>query len=75
MKIAFKDVGRGKNCWAAEIDTSKPDEDVWAQIARQILNHGGLISRGVDFDYDEGYNGSIYAGFHKVGTFAPAGGD
>lgn len=72
MKIAFKDVGRGKNNWTAEIDTEQSNQGVADDLAHQIGKNGGLISRDVSADYDEEYNGKIYAGFHMVGTFGPA---
>jgi hypothetical protein len=71
MKIAFKDVGRGKANWTAEIDTTKPADDVHLNFLMEVDRNGGLISRGIEVSYDDEFNGKIYAGFHMVGTFAP----
>ena len=69
MKIQFTDVGRSKASWIAEIDTDQPDEGVLNEIALEVKEHGVLISRHIDITYTENWNGRIYAGFHKVGTF------
>ncbi len=71
MKIQFKDVGRHNTNWVAEIDTEQAEEDVCHQIAKSVLDNGRLMSRGIDVDYTESWKGNIYAGFRKVGTFAP----
>lgn len=71
MKIKFTNVGRGKANWLEEIDTSQPEEQVCGEIAKSINKNGGLISNNVEIDYTENWNGRIYAGFHKVGTFGP----
>ena len=72
MKIAFKNVGRQKRNWEAEINTDRPDEEVAMDIAKEVNKKGGLMSRDIDIDYTENWNGRIYAGFHKVGTFEEA---
>jgi len=69
MKIQFTDVGRHKRNWIAEIDISKPDDDVHLNILMEIDRNGGLISRGIDAEYDHDYNGTVFAGFRAVGTF------
>ena len=71
MKIQFKNVGRGKANWVAEIDTDRPDSEVADDIATEIMNNGRLMSQDVSGDWDDEFNGSIYAGFHKVGSFGP----
>lgn len=72
MKIAFKNVGRQKRNWEAEINTDRPDEEVAMDIAKEVNKKGGLMSRDIDIDYTENWNGRIYAGFHKVGEFQGA---
>ena len=71
MKIQFKNVGRGKANWVAEIDTDRPDQEVADDLIYEIMKRGGLLSRNVSADYDFDYKGSIYAGFRKVGSFGP----
>ena len=70
MKIAFKDVGRSKVNWTAEIDTDKPLDDLEYELAYEVFKTGGLVSRGISVSINDDFSGDIYAGFHKVGTFS-----
>lgn len=73
MKIAFKDVGRGKRNWTAEIDTTQDREDVSYDLASEVLKSGALLSRGIEVSLsDDKSEGTVFAGFRPVGTFAPA---
>lgn len=70
--IAFKNVGRGKKSWTAEIDTTQHPDVVGHDLYLQVRANGGLASRNVEVIYDEEtFEGSIAAGFHQVGTFGP----
>ena len=72
MKIQFKNVGRGKSRWTADIDTSGSAEEIWSAIMSEVKAHGQLMSNEIDVSWNTDFTGKIYAGFHKVGEFAPA---
>jgi len=65
MKIEFKDVGRDKKSWTANV--SKLDH---ASLYRAVKKAGALRSRDVDFGMEmtDGW-GRIFAGFQCVGSW------
>lgn len=66
--IEFKEVGRGKVSWSEKINNLSH-----ASIKRAIVKKGCVLSRDLDFTYDEEKNeGSIFAGFRSIGTFKKA---
>ena len=77
MKIAFQNVGRGKKCWAADIDDSGSADEIATLIYREVRVHGNLASQNMDIEYnEETWTGTIIVGgFRPVGSFAPVGGE
>jgi hypothetical protein len=71
MKIRFKDVGRSKVNWTTEFDTDKPRDELEYEIIYDVFKVGGLISHGINISMNDEFCGNVYAGFRKVGTFAP----
>ncbi len=71
MTITFKDVGRDKKAWTSEVESLSD-----RTLEREIRKHGALISRGVEFHFNEdGASGFvIVGGFRRVGSFEVDGG-
>ena len=71
MQIHFRNVGRDKKCWSAEVSDLHDDT-----LIREIRREGALMSRGIDFAWnDSGTGGAIFVGiFRKVGDYWVEGG-
>ncbi|RJO61077.1 MAG: hypothetical protein C4542_07265 [Dehalococcoidia bacterium] len=66
--IEFKEVGRGKVSWIEKINKLSH-----ASLKRAIVKKACVLSRDLDFTYDEEKNeGFISAGFRSIGTFKKA---
>ena len=66
MKVLFKDVGRGKQTWIADLRSIERGD-----LLRSVRSHSALKSREIDFDLTDEANGVILVGgFRAVGTFA-----
>ena len=75
MKIMFRDVGRDKASWAAEIkkETFEDDEQFYEWLTREVRQHG-IRSHDIDYVLNEDETqGKLYAGFRCIGEFALAG--
>lgn len=66
MKIQFKEVGRNKKTWTAEVNELSE-----SALLREIKKSGALMSRGVDVVLDDGDTSGliIVGGWRTVGTF------
>lgn len=71
MKIRFKDVGRHKMSWTAEIEAGLSEEDLATALCMSVEKNGRLMSRGIGVSYDDDLQGTVLAGFRPVGTFGP----
>ena len=71
MKIHFRNVGREKKSWTAEVGDLHDDT-----LIREIRREGALMSQGIDFAWNnEGTGGGIFVGiFRKVGDYWVEGG-
>lgn len=71
MIIEFRNVGRGKRTWRAELPDT-PAAYLPSRILREVQKNGGLASRVIDIEHDEHMNGTILVGgFRPVGEFGP----
>jgi hypothetical protein len=74
MNIEFRNVGRGKRTWTAEISEEGGEHYICERLLREIKKSKALGSRGIDIQYDPGtWDGEILVGgFRPVGTFRVA---
>lgn len=75
MVILFENVGRGKRTFEIEAPGEWTPRtlnvDKLAKLARKVRAAGGLMSRDVDFTYDDTTRTGtvLVGGFRPVGTF------
>lgn len=62
--VTFKDVGREKKCWSAEM----PDLHT-KYLTKEVHGQNAILSRHPDFQMVDDDNGIILAGMRPVGTF------